>query len=530
MPQANHIHNTSKTGPTPGSNGRHQIASLATPTPMSRKEINAAAARLYLLDSSRHLGHHNLPDSNSQIIAAKAFTNSPTQTQIGNPITPLASSINSSQASGSFESPDDCQVLDGIYLPDKITYQQRPIEHPRVETVSPRPDRVVDITLSYTLYTRKVADPFLGSSTKKGSKTAFLPYKIPARTTQFQLTRMPLVSLKEKLFVLANELDPAPDLDGNLDILNQADALGNVIIQVYISEHPTYGKSKDRKLTSDKGVRDFYNQIDLNPTKEAGIQNLSISHARVVAKNVKNARPITSSTVVESIPIPNKKKLLAELLTKYTTAHNNSREGWRIYNRQDVSMVMNLSHAHMVLWAGELAAKDPRVSLEKPPEHLDKFVWEDIKRPLSLSTPAKCPKTEVSPSTSQATSTPISQQPDYSEVDRLVKKATLNLFLVFAEVPDEKLPHVSKTLYEHDITNFDMFLPPEDFTARDVQQLGISWGISKRLFREAPKYYRHLLEREAAEAIDQSASNETSHSGTTSEEGAEFGYDDSEYE
>ncbi|KAH9810541.1 hypothetical protein DFH28DRAFT_1183761 [Melampsora americana] len=489
MPQADHIHNTSKTAPTPGSNGRHQIASLATPTPMSRKEINAAAARLYLLDSSRHLGHHNLPNPNSQIIAAKAFTNSPTQTQIGNPITPLASSINSSQASGSFGSPDDCQVLDGIYLPDKITYQQCPIEHPRVKTVSPRPDRVVDITLSYTLYTCKVADPFLGSSTKKGSKTAFLPYKIPARTTQFQLTRMPLVSLKEKLFVLANELDPAPNSDGNSDILNQADALGNVIFQVYISQHPTFGKSKDRKLTSDEGVRDFDNQIDLNPTKEAGIQvlmqdparkarqdeaNLSISHARVVAKDVKNARPITSSTVVDR---------------------------WRIYNRQDVSMVMNLSHAHMVLWAGELAAKDPRVSLEKPPEYLDEFVWEDIKRPLSLSTPAKCPKTKVSPSTSQATSTPISQQPDYSE-----------------------------TLYEHDITNFDMFLPPEDFTARNVQQLGISWGISKRLFRKAPKYYRHLLEQEAAEAINQLASNETSHSGTTSEEGAEFGYDDSEYE
>lgn len=164
------------------------------------------------------------------------------------------------------------------------------------------------------------------------------------------------------------------------------------------------------------------------------------------------------------------------------------------------------------------------MSLEKPPEYLDEFVWEDIKRPLSLSTPAKYPKTEASPPG------PTSQQPDFSEVDRLVKKANLDLFLVFAEVPDEKLPHVSKILYEHDITNFGMFLPPDDFTARDVQKLGISWGISKLLFCEAPKYYRHLLEREAAEALNQSASNESSHSGTSSDDDAEFEYDDFEDE
>lgn len=64
--------------------------------------------------------------------------------------------------------------------------------------------------------------------------------------------------------------------------------------------------------------------------------------------------PTTASTIVESIPMPDKKQHLADLLTKYSTAHNNSREGWRIYNRDDVTMVMNLTHAHMVLWAEEL--------------------------------------------------------------------------------------------------------------------------------------------------------------------------------
>lgn len=139
---------------------------------------------------------------------------------------------------------------------------------------------MVDITLSYTLYTRKVADPFLGSSTKKGSKATFLPYKIPATTTKFELSRISVVALKEKLFVLANELDPSPNSDGNSDILHQADALGNVFIQVYIAQHPTFGKNKERKITSEEEMKDFYNQIELNPTKEAGIQVLMQDPAR----------------------------------------------------------------------------------------------------------------------------------------------------------------------------------------------------------------------------------------------------------
>ncbi|KAH9820069.1 hypothetical protein DFH28DRAFT_1200635 [Melampsora americana] len=326
---------------------------------------------------------------------AEAFLNSKTQDKDSSALGPniSASSQDSTRPLPFYQLPNDSEVLEGVYLPNQLLIVVNPFSSPVLS--------------------------------KKTSKTVYLPYKIPGKKIPFQLTNMPLLAFKDKLFVLANKLEDTANSDGNTDILKQANTQGNILIRVYIAHGDSYAKNRERQIASNQDITDSYDAIHSNPGKETGI---------MVSMKDPASKSQEDESVMESIQMLSEKPHLAALLKKCTTAHNNSREGWRIYKLNDVTMVMDIIHAHMVLWANEMlttstfewAVEDRHVSLEYPPKYLDGFVWEDIKHPLTLFAPAKQSKLETPPAPTGAP-----QKPDFPQVDQLVQATTIEQYMVF---------------------------------------------------------------------------------------------------
>jgi hypothetical protein len=84
------------------------------------------------------------------------------------------------------------------------------------------------------------------------------------------LAETSFVALKKKLFKMADDIDIEEDSDGISSILEGADGIGGITIQIYISGHTVYSKGKTIMLKTDDQLKSFFNAVDLTPQSEPG--------------------------------------------------------------------------------------------------------------------------------------------------------------------------------------------------------------------------------------------------------------------
>ncbi|KAH9807532.1 hypothetical protein DFH28DRAFT_1138898 [Melampsora americana] len=277
-------------------------------------------------------------------------------------------------------------------------------EENRSSVAAQKVKKLQDFWLWFIYRTKKPIDPTKGSNGSKGrnSRLTYFSHEVKG-TRSFDLAETSLVVFKQKLFKLADDIDIEEDSDGISSILEGADGIEGITIQIYIPD-----------LTPQNEPGIIVTMED--PSKQAlqEEKKLSKSQAKLVAQTVKNTgNEPSNSELAITIPDDPTDVQFAFLMKEYGTGSNNSKEGYRVHNSTNNCKVMQLNFKHLYLWAQELAKGTKGVTIHNPPD-LEGFKWEDIRRPLETTTPMRSSK-RVKSEDSQSIS-PYSELQGYHDI------------------------------------------------------------------------------------------------------------------
>lgn len=373
--------------------------------------------------------------------------------------------------------------------------------------------------VSYTFYLLKGTDLLKSTSSSRSKKPVYSSIALRPAKILFDIESYKWQSTKNQIFLISSEIDETDDeLMGNAAILKAADASNKVVIMGYIHKHDTYGKGIKQVLNSDKSLELFYKAVKGAPGTEAGFtivmenpakaaqeaaDSLTKKQGRLRAHNHIENVPMTSSSLARLIPLDPHKEQLTALQVHLGSFKNHNNEGWRIFNQDNLSLKMELNFRHLIIWAKELAAGTPGVTLNQPPTLLD-FVWKEIKRPLhnaSSSPDQKRTKADDGGLPfkigSYAEMQGANINIDFDTLQRIIPDSSLLDYLHFCELTEEGIDEIESILIANRITRFHRFLFPDVLNAKIIESWGISWGVAMELMTHPRKFY--LLQVKAQE-------------------------------
>ncbi|EGG05439.1 uncharacterized protein MELLADRAFT_64177 [Melampsora larici-populina 98AG31] len=321
------------------------------------------------------------------------------------------------------------------------------------------------LSVAYTMCLLKGTDITKGPA-KKNAKPVYSTIPIPATKKPFDLNETSLAEIDND------------QSKGNTAILQTADAMKQVKIYAFITAHDTWAKNQERTITEDIHVSSFFQSvlgalgkhagfvivmdnparcaqeaIDANFARFFLVQELTKNQARLRAQNTLNNVVTTASDLAHATPVDPHSRWLTALQDHHGSLKNNKAEGWRIFNPKDLTLKMELTFHHLILWARELVKGTRDVTIDDPPMELEEFFWIDVKpvkRP-SLATP-----------TSVAKKIKI----DYNKIDDYVQ-----------------------IFFKHSITSFHRFLFPSVLSAKTIASWGIPYGVVMELMTRPREYY-----------------------------------------
>ncbi|EGG05372.1 uncharacterized protein MELLADRAFT_88063 [Melampsora larici-populina 98AG31] len=359
------------------------------------------------------------------------------------------------------------------------------------------------LSVAYTMCLLKGTDITKGPA-KKNAKPVYSTIPIPATKKPFDLNETSLAK-------------------GNTAILQTADAMKQVKIYAFITAHDTWAKNQERTITEDIHVSSFFQSvlgalgkhagfvivmdnparcaqeaIDANFARFFLVQELTKNQARLRAQNTLNNVVTTASDLAHATPVDPHSRWLTALQDHHGSLKNNKAEGWRIFNPKDLTLKMELTFHHLILWARELVKGTRDVTIDDPPMELEEFFWIDVKpvkRP-SLATPtsvAKKIKVEEASRPSELGSYAEMQSStvsvDFKNIRRIEIHSTLQQYLTWCEIDYNKIDDYVQIFFKHLITSFHRFLFPSVLSAKTIASWGIPYGVVMELMTRPREYY-----------------------------------------
>ncbi|KAG0146655.1 hypothetical protein CROQUDRAFT_92491 [Cronartium quercuum f. sp. fusiforme G11] len=182
-----------------------------------------------------------------------------------------------------------------------------------------------------------------------------------------------LENFKQATFPISDELDVDENENGNSAILQVEDMAGNLNMQVQILGCQIYRKTKEVLVKSQQDWSEFLVKAlvakdgavsvvytVVNPAQKHAEEEatLSCKQAALWAHNILAGKTTTASAIADTVPQDPKQPWLAHVLNRHGTKGTN-KEGWQVYNPNNFSQYIQLTHLQMCDWAKELSPDVP---------------------------------------------------------------------------------------------------------------------------------------------------------------------------
>ncbi|EGG09894.1 uncharacterized protein MELLADRAFT_103933 [Melampsora larici-populina 98AG31] len=83
---------------------------------------------------------------------------------------------------------------------------------------------------------------------------------------------------------------------------------------------------------------------------------------------------------------------------------------------------------------------------------------------------------------------------DRNELDRMKSQSSLDDYLLYAEIPPDRIDELKVVLSKQRLNSFFYFIFPSILNATQLVTMNISWGFAIDLMVHARRYYQHLLD------------------------------------
>ncbi|KAH9816617.1 hypothetical protein DFH28DRAFT_1160034 [Melampsora americana] len=252
--------------------------------------------------------------------------------------------------------------------------------------------RMRQLTVAYTLFLQKGPEPPKGSA--KTKKPSYTTVPLTSTQTPFDTNCVTIATLKNRLFLIASEIDPTNDESkGNEAILKGANARNLVKILGIVKGHDRFGKGKFTAIKTDADVVQFFNAVRNCPQKDSGFtvtmenpqkaaqeaeEAILKKKARLRAQNEMDNVPTTAVDIARCVPEDQEDLHLKVLQLHHGSMKTGNNEGYRLFNRKDHSLKMDIGFRQMLIWAKYLAKGVEGVTIEIPPADHPEFIWKDI--------------------------------------------------------------------------------------------------------------------------------------------------------
>ncbi|KAH9820380.1 hypothetical protein DFH28DRAFT_1121591 [Melampsora americana] len=213
--------------------------------------------------------------------------------------------------------------------------------------------------------------------------------------------------------------------------------------------------------------------------------DISIGQHKLQAGNLTSNVPTNESDLAHLTPKDPVNKAMAALMLKYSTAKNNTSEGWRVYKQDDLTKVMQRKQANDYFLPMQVS--NPNSVTVDIPHNMEGFKWVDLKNPLVMQTPTSTTKRAAYDTISNFNIGGIAEAQGYNieldpyNVDCVRTNATMDKYMVFALVQVQSHDEARQILLQHDIEFFDAFLYPELTNMDAMVEMGIKRGTAMRL-------------------------------------------------
>ncbi|KAH9817683.1 hypothetical protein DFH28DRAFT_1156052 [Melampsora americana] len=376
-------------------------------------------------------------------------------------------------------------------------------------------EKMHDLHLKFTIFSQQGVNPARGpTALKTRGKPKYYTHVFKGKQFPINVANYDFAILKARLFELSNLM--GEKAAGNSFIFEAANSTKSVDLVGYINTHHVYNKAAEKLIRTNDDVKNFFQAVLSNPKKISGIDvsmqdpskkdkqvelDISIGQHKLQARNLSSNVTTNESDLAHSTPEDPVDKAMAALMLKYSTAQNNTSEGWRVYKQDDLTKVMQLNFQQMDVWAKHMVSNPNAVTVDIPP-NVDGFQWVDLKNPLSMQTPTEVTKRNTYDTFPKHAIGGIAEAQGYDievdpyDLDRIRTHATMLDYMAFASVREEKRKEVCQILMEHDIEYFDAFLYPEETDLKAIMQMGIKRGTAMRLMNCARRFFQHLINEE----------------------------------
>ncbi|KAH9816311.1 hypothetical protein DFH28DRAFT_1125769 [Melampsora americana] len=372
-----------------------------------------------------------------------------------------------------------------------------------------------ELHLKFTIHSQQGVNPARGPTAfKTRGKPKYFTHVFKGKKFSINLGNYDFGILKARLFALSNLM--GEKAEGNSFIFEAADSTNSVDFFGYINTHHVYNKGAEERIRNNEDVKKFFLAVLSNPKKISGIDvamhdpskiekqvelDISIGQHKLQARNLSSNLPTLESDLAHSTPEDPVDKAMAALMLKYSTANNNTSEGWRVYKQDDVTKVMQLNFQQMDVWAKKMVTDPEMVTVDIPP-NMAGFQWVDLKNPLILQTPTSNTNRTAYDSLSKTPVGGIAEAQGYDieldpyDVERVRTQATMAEYMDFASVRFHVREETRRILLENDIEFFDAFLYPEQMDMKSLLEMGIKRGTALRLMNCARRFFLHLVNEE----------------------------------
>ncbi|KAH9807053.1 hypothetical protein DFH28DRAFT_144684 [Melampsora americana] len=381
-------------------------------------------------------------------------------------------------------------------------------------------EKYQDLHLKFTIHSQQGINPARGpTSLKARGKPKYFTHIFKGKKFPINIANYDFQILKARLFELSNKM--GEKAEGNSFIFQAADATNSVEFFGYINTHHVYNKAAEQMIRTSEDLKAFFLAVQSNPKKISGIDvamqdpskkekqvelDISIGQHKLQARNLSSNVPTNESDLAHSTPEDPVDKAMAALMLKYSTANNNTSEGWRVYKQDDVTKVMQLNFQQMDVWAKKMVTNPDCVTVDIPP-NMAGFQWVDLKNPLILQTPTSNTPRATYDARSKLQIGGIAEAQGYDieldpyDVERVRTHATMEEYMAFALVRMENRDEACRRLLEHDIEHFDVFLYPEVTGLNAIMDMGIKRGTALRLINCARRFFLHLINEEKEDSL-----------------------------
>ncbi|KAH9808552.1 hypothetical protein DFH28DRAFT_1193908 [Melampsora americana] len=376
-------------------------------------------------------------------------------------------------------------------------------------------ERMHELHLKFTIFSQQGVNPARGPTAfKTCGKPKYFTHVFKGKKFSINLGNYDFAILKAQLFELSNLM--GEKAEGNSFLFEAADSTNSVDFFGYINTHNVYNKGAEQRIQNNEDVKKFFLAVLSNPKKISGINvsmhdpskiekqvelDISIGQHKLQARNLSSNLPTLESDLAHSTPKDPVDKAMAALMLKYSTANNNTSEGWRVYKQDDVTKVMQLNFQQMDVWAKKMVTNPENVTVDIPPT-MAGFQWVDLKNPLILQTPTSNTKRGAYDPLSKTQVGGILEAQGYDieldpyDVERVRTQATMAEYMDFTSVRIHVRDETSQILLENDIEFFDAFLYPEQMDMKSLLEMGIKRGTAMQLMNCARRFFLHLVNKE----------------------------------